>query len=108
LVQALDAYVVPSRDDAFPLVVLEAGVLRQGTVAFDCGGGISELLADERGVLVGRDDVAAMAREVMALMGDDDRRDRLGRALEGYVKEQHDVSVRAPCIQGVIESLLGR
>jgi glycosyltransferase involved in cell wall biosynthesis len=104
--KALDAYVVPSRDDAFPLVAQEAGALRQGVVAFDCGGGVSELLADGRGVLVGREDVAAMAVEVVALLDDAPRRAALGSALERYVRENHDVSVRAPRLHAVIESLL--
>lgn len=108
LMRALDVFLVPSREDAFPLVALEAGALGRCVVAFDAGGGVVELLADGRGVLVGRDDVAAMGREVVALLDDADRRRRLGSALERYVRDQHDVARRAPDILRVIESVLGR
>jgi glycosyltransferase involved in cell wall biosynthesis len=107
LMKALDVYVVPSRDDAFPLVALEAGVLEHCVIAFDCGGGVRELLADDRGVLVERDDVAAMSRQIVALLDDAAERRRWGVPLGRYVREQHDVAVRAPDILKVIESLLG-
>jgi glycosyltransferase involved in cell wall biosynthesis len=107
LMKALDVYVVPSRDDAFPLVALEAGVLEHCIIAFDCGGGVRELLADDRGVLVERDDVAAMSRRIVELLDDPAERRRWGVPLGRYVREQHDVAVRAPDILKVIEAHLG-
>lgn len=106
LMRALDVFVLPSREEAFSLVVLEAGVLGRGVVAFDCGAGVRELLADGRGVLVEPEDVRSLGREVAALLADGARRDRLGAALGRYVREQYDVSVRAPDLLRVIESLL--
>ena len=49
-----------------------------------------------------------MADEVVALLGDAPRRERLGGALERHVREHHDVSVRAPRLLAVIEAQLGR
>ena len=97
---------MPSRDDAFPLVALEAGVLEHCIIAFDCGGGVRELLADDRGVLVDRDDTAAMSRRIVELLDDAAERRRWGVPLGRYVREQHDVAARAPAILQVIEANL--
>jgi glycosyltransferase involved in cell wall biosynthesis len=106
LMRSLDVFVVPSREDAFPLVVLEAGALGRSVVAFECGGGVRELLADGRGVLVEDEDVVSISRQVVALLDDESHRQRVGAALERYVGEKHDVARRAPDILRVIESEL--
>ena len=108
LMRALDVFVLPSREEAFSLVVLEAGVLERPVVSFDCGAGVREVLADGRGVLVEPEDVTAMSQEVAALLADDARRARLGTALAGYVTAEYDVAVRAPDILRVIDAALGR
>lgn len=106
LMAGIDVFVLPSREDAFPLVALEAGVLERSVVAFDCGAGVREVLGDGRGVLAPPADVASLADEVVALLGDVDRRQAIGANLAGYVREQHDIAVRAPAILGVVESML--
>ncbi len=72
-----DIMTLPSRDDPFPLVVMEAMLLGKPVVAFDVGG-VAHQIGDG-GVLVAREDVVAFAREVAGLVADTTRRRELGR-----------------------------
>lgn len=74
---AHDVLVIPSREDPMPLVALEGGVRGLRVVAARTGG-LSELLADERGWLVDGWDLRAMAAAVTdAVAASDGRGDRL-------------------------------
>ena len=72
--------VVPSRWDNSPITVYEAMGCGVPVVASRVGG-IPELVADgETGLLVARDDPAALAGAVTVLLADAERRARMGRA----------------------------
>lgn len=75
-VAEFDIMTLPSRDDPFPLVVMEAMLQTKPVVAFDVGG-VAHQLGDT-GVLVAREDVGAFASEVSRLLTDIDRRQVLG------------------------------
>ena len=82
-----DIFALPSRDDPFPLVVIEAMLLGKPVVAFDVGG-VSRQIG-EAGVLVPVGDVAALADRVVRLLKDEHSRHILGamaraRALSMY------------------------
>ncbi len=89
-----DVFVSTAREDPFPLVALEAGAAGLAVAAFDSGG-ISELLADGRGVVVGPEAVEDLAGVVVTLLGDPDRRHRLGAALEARVAFRHGADLIA-------------
>ena len=91
---ALDVFVLPSRVDPFPLVVLEASVLGVPVVAFDSAGS-RELLEGGVGVVVPYPDVSAMADAVVDLLHDPERRHRLGAAAAERVRERHDLGAAA-------------
>lgn len=80
-----DVMTLPSRDDPFPLVVMEAMLLAKPVVAFDVGGVAHQL--GETGVLVPAGDVCAFAREVALLGADPVRRSRLGAAAAARADE---------------------
>lgn len=71
-----DIMTLPSRDDPFPLVVMEAMLLGKPVVAFDVGG-VAHQLGDA-GVLVPQGDIGSFAREVARLVADAELRQRLG------------------------------
>lgn len=80
-----DVMTLPSRDDPFPLVVMEAMLLAKPVVAFDVGG-VSHQLG-ETGILVPAGDVRAFAREVALLGADPARCSRLGAAAAARADE---------------------
>jgi glycosyltransferase involved in cell wall biosynthesis/SAM-dependent methyltransferase len=65
-----DVYLMTSREDPFPLVVLDALEASLPTIGFDGAGGFVELLQRDCGVLVPYLDVSAMADNVVRLLGD--------------------------------------
>lgn len=73
-----DLLALPSRDDPFPLVVLEAMLLGTPVVAFDVGG-VRRQVGDA-GLVVPPEDVEALAGAISRLLGDATERARLGAA----------------------------
>ncbi|WP_091178381.1 glycosyltransferase family 4 protein [Microlunatus flavus] len=73
-----DVATLPSRDDPFPLVVLESMLLGTPVVAFDVGG-VAQQVGDG-GRVVPAEDVDAFAAAVTELLVDADERHRLGTA----------------------------
>jgi glycosyltransferase involved in cell wall biosynthesis/SAM-dependent methyltransferase len=74
-----DVFVLPSREDPFPLVNLAAMAFGLPVVAFSGAGGAPEALGEAGGIVVPYLDVAAMAGAVVKLAGDPERRHALGR-----------------------------
>ena len=90
---ACDVFVLPSREDCFPLVMLEAATLGKPIVCFDKAGGAPEFCRMGGGVVVPHLDVPAMAAACQGLMNDDVRRVQIGRMAAQLAKEKFDVSV---------------
>ncbi|HEU0316307.1 MAG TPA: glycosyltransferase family 4 protein, partial [Solirubrobacteraceae bacterium] len=74
-----DIFVLPTRRDPFPLVVLDAMGSGLPVVATRVDG-LPEQVGPDTGVLVGVDDAAALAAAVGELIDDAPRRSRLGAA----------------------------
>ena len=75
-----DVFVLPSRFEGFPLVVLEAMLARLPVVATDVGS-VGEAVADgETGLIVPPDDPAALTLALRTLLGDAPRREQFGEA----------------------------
>ena len=78
LMRCADAFVLPSRYEGFPNVLLEALACGVPSVATDCPDGPRQILADGKyGLLVPRDDPLALAAAIARLIGDPDLRRRL-------------------------------
>jgi glycosyltransferase involved in cell wall biosynthesis len=75
-------YVLPSRQEGFPVAVMEAMAYGLPTAAFDCAPGIRELIEDEvaGGLVVTAGNVSGLAAALERLMKDRDLRVRLGEA----------------------------
>lgn len=101
---AMDVVVVPSRADAFPLVVLEAMTIGRPIVAFAVGG-LPEQLGDT-GVLVASEDVEAMSAAVLALLADRSARDRLGQAAAARAREHFGFDRFEREVAAIIASVL--
>ena len=87
--------VVPSREDPLPLVALEAGQRGVPVVATESGG-LNELLADGRGVVVPQGDLRALHRAVARMLDEPDGARRHGSALRARVEACHRVERVGP------------
>jgi glycosyltransferase involved in cell wall biosynthesis len=101
----LDVFVMPSREDPFPLVCIEAAAAGTPVVAFDAGG-IPELLEQGCGTVVPYPDVERLAAGVQALLEDEPHRVATGQRGRELTVAQHDVSVVAPRAWAAMERWL--
>lgn len=101
---AADVFVLTAREDAFPLVGLEAAALGLPTVCFDAGG-LPELVSDDAGTVVAYPDVDAMARALAGLATDPARRTALGTVARERVLARHVPDVAVPALLGDLATL---
>jgi glycosyltransferase involved in cell wall biosynthesis len=94
--EAADLVVLPSRGgDSMPAVLIEAGFLGVPSVATPVEG-IVEILDDgNAGVLVDRDDVAALTQAISALLDDPGRASSLATAAREHCLAHYDIAVVA-------------
>jgi glycosyltransferase involved in cell wall biosynthesis len=74
-----DLYVLPSRNEGFPLALVEAMLAGLPVVASDVGS-IAEAVTTDVGYLVRADDVGALRDAIASLANDTDARTRFGAA----------------------------
>ncbi|MCC5952428.1 MAG: glycosyltransferase family 4 protein [Acidimicrobiia bacterium] len=101
----MDVFVMPSREDPFPLVCIEAAASGIPIVAFDTGG-IAELLRQGCGEVMAYPDVAGLAHQVIELLRNEQRRTTMGARGRELTLAQHDVSVVAPGVWSSIRRWL--
>jgi glycosyltransferase involved in cell wall biosynthesis len=96
LFAAMDVLCVTSREDPYPLVMLEAASLGVPVVSFD-NGGATEFAGpqhrERRAVIVPYLDVEAMATAVAELVDDDAERLAVGKRGQERVLHEHTVEV---------------
>jgi glycosyltransferase involved in cell wall biosynthesis len=80
LLPALDVFVLPSRSEGMPAVVLEAMACALPVIATDVGAVREEVLDGVTGLVVGSEDPTALAAALSSLAQDADARERMGRA----------------------------
>jgi glycosyltransferase involved in cell wall biosynthesis len=108
LLAAADLFVLPSRDDAFPTVLLEAQAAGVAVVASRAGG-IPEIVEDgATGLLVPPGDAAALARALSALLADPAARRRLAEAGRRRAEESFSTGAWLARLEAVYGELLGR
>jgi glycosyltransferase involved in cell wall biosynthesis len=91
-----DIFCLLSREDPFPLVVLEAGYLAKPIVCFEHAGGVPEFLLPGCGYVTPYLDLEAMADRIAVLGLDVALRQTMGRAAANRVAQSFDVEVLAP------------
>ena len=85
--------VLSSRNEGFPMVLIEAMSKGLAVVSFDCPTGPAEIITHgQDGLLVPNGDVGALARALDELMGDDAARHRLGTAALA-TSEHYDLDI---------------
>ena len=101
LFSVLDVFLVTSREDPYPLVMLEAAALGVPIVSFANGGSV-EFAGDQndspRAVIVPYLDVEGMAASVAELIEDDETRIAIGKRGQERVLNEHTVDVAAAAL----------
>ena len=87
-----DLVVLPSHSEGMPRVVLEAQAMQCPVVAYDVGGVREALASNVSGVVVAKGDVAGLARGIIDLLSNPERRIAMGRAGRSYVKTEFSLA----------------
>jgi glycosyltransferase involved in cell wall biosynthesis len=93
---AMDVFALPSREDPFPLVVLEAAAHGVATICFENAGGAVEFVGDDAGLRVPYLDVEAFAMLVLELASEPQRGHALGECARAKLARDHVLESQAP------------
>lgn len=105
-IQSLDTLFMCSRDDPFPRVNLEAGLLGVPVVTFAESGGSAEFVGRDCGFVVAGFDCEAAAGRLRELIGDPPLRKRLGEAAAAKVRSGYVTAVVGARVAALIEQVL--
>ncbi len=106
ILRCLDIAVLSSREEVFPLFLLEAMASGLPVVSTRVGS-IDEIVVDgETGLLVESGDHEALAQSIIRLIRDGDRRFKMGRAGEERARDRFLVESMVEGIEGLIVDLL--
>lgn len=103
---AADVFLLPSREDPFPLVCLEAAALGKPIICFAGAGGMPEFVGDDCGFVVPYLDVNGMASRVLTLLDRPECRDKMGAAAQRKVVQRHDIGTAGRQILDIIERMI--
>ena len=106
--QAADVFLLPSREDPFPLVALEAAEAGLPIVCFSGAGGAPEFVGQDAGIAVPLGDVSAMAEAVMNLLGNGELRRTVGQAARNRLLADFTSSVAMPALFSVCRRIAGK
>ncbi len=107
LFAAMDVFALTSREDPFPLVMLEAAAAGIPLVCFAGGGGAPEFAHPDAGRVAAYLDVAGMAAAVSDLLEREEERQRMGQTAAERVRKRHTVDQAGPVLVDVIRRSLG-
>lgn len=98
LIALSDLFCLTSREDPFPLVMLEAALLGKPVLCFEGAGGAREFCAAGGGLAVPYLDVPAMAELACELSRDPARRAEIGQRAGEVVRKRFTVEAVAPAL----------
>lgn len=101
-IDLFDVFMLPSREDPFPLVSLTAAWFAKPIVAFDRSGGMSELLSEGAGCLVPYLDVDAFAERIGRLAREPLVAAGIGQKVRDRVTAHYTTEVKAPELWRII------
>lgn len=102
---AASAFVLSSRDDPYPVVVLEAASQAIPVVCFGGAGGAPDFVGRGAGVVVPYGDSGALASAVAELVMDQERSRGLGDAGRLLVQQEHVVTSTGPQIEAILRQV---
>ena len=101
-----DAFVLPSRQEGFPLAVVEAMLAGVPVVAADVGSVSEAVVEAETGFLVPRDDPAALTDRLRQLISDSELAQRMGRSGRERAKANFTAEAMARSFEELYREIL--
>jgi glycosyltransferase involved in cell wall biosynthesis len=105
-INRFDVLLLSSREDPYPLVVLEAALQEIPVVCFEDAGGAPELIESDAGFVVPYMDISAASEAVIQLILDPSLRDSLGQNGRKKVLERHNTDKSVGSIEAIIQKYL--
>ncbi|MBV8324712.1 glycosyltransferase family 4 protein [Chryseobacterium sp.] len=105
-INIFDVFILMSREDPFPLVMLTAAKLKKPIIAFEKSGGAVEFLENDHGVLVPYLDLDVMAAKTVSLMQNSGLRETYGENIHRRLENEYSDKRLAGKIFTIIDSLL--
>ena len=102
-----DAFVLPSRQEGFPLAVVEAMLAGVPVVAADVGSVSEAVVEAETGFLVPRDDPAALTDRLRQLISDSELAQKMGRNGRERAKAHFTAEAMARSFEELYREILG-
>jgi glycosyltransferase involved in cell wall biosynthesis len=104
---ASDIFLLTSREDPFPLVMMEAALCRNPIICFGESGGAPEFVEQDAGFVVSDFDVIEMSDKIIALISSTSLRNQMGMSAKQKVLSRHGLNLGASKITAIIEEALG-
>lgn len=105
-ISRFDILLLSSREDPYPLVVMEAALNERPIVCFEGAGGAPELVENDAGSTVPYMDIPAAAEAVIRLVVDQQERVSLGQRARTKVLERHKTGLSVEKIMAIIQKYL--
>jgi glycosyltransferase involved in cell wall biosynthesis len=105
-IAGFDVFVLLSREDPFPLVVLEAATAAKPTICFRDTGGITDFVDECCGRIVPYLDTNSMANKLVEISQSPELCAQLGRAAAEKVSKNNSVETLAPRIMEIMGLLM--
>ncbi|MFP4466086.1 MAG: glycosyltransferase family 4 protein [Candidatus Goldiibacteriota bacterium] len=100
---AFDLLCVPSYNEPFGMVTIEASALGVPAIAFNTGGSKEIITHKKNGFLAGKTDAASLAAGILEAEKDRERLGKISRAAAENVKDNFTLEKQAAEIRGIIE-----
>ena len=106
IIAGLDILVLPSRQEPFGRVILEAMAMGKPVIATDCGGPAEIITSGQTGMLVPVKRPDLLAKAIIRLLSNPTERERLARAGYDMVKNRFDLQKQVDKVTDLYEQVL--
>lgn len=102
---AADIFVLPSRTEGMPAVLIEAGASGLPSIAYDVGG-VSEVIKPDTGIVVSKGNFEELKKALISLVQNSDERQSMGKKAKQSYPDMFDIQVIARQYNNLITKLV--
>jgi glycosyltransferase involved in cell wall biosynthesis len=99
----MDIFLLTSREDPYPLVVLEAAMQHKPAICFENSGGATEFISSYGGAIVPNMDVDILCREALSIIEQLEKRELIGVAAYNSYLNKHSEAAALPILEGILD-----